>query len=86
MNKEKTTTEKRGKVLSGTVESVSSVDTIKVSVMRYVKHPKYKKFIKRVKKYLVHDEGNTKKVGDKVLIRESRPISKRKHFIVVKEK
>ena len=86
MTTDKTTAQKSGKVLNGVVESVSSTDTIKVSVMRYVKHPKYKKFIKQVKKYLVHDVGNTKKEGEKVTIKETRPISKRKHFVVVDEK
>ena len=86
MTTDKATTQKKGKVLNGTVESIPSIDTIKVSVMRYVKHPKYKKFVKQVKKYLVHDKGNTKKEGEKVTIKETRPISKRKHFIVIDEK
>jgi small subunit ribosomal protein S17 len=47
-------------------------------------HPKYKKFMRRTKKFLVHDKGNTAKEGDKVEIRETRPISKRKHFELVK--
>ena len=59
-------------------------DTATVSVDRYVQHPKYKKFMRLSKKFLVHDAGNTAAVGDKVTIRETRPISKRKHFIIVK--
>ncbi len=55
-------------------------DTITVAVERFVKHPKYKKFQKRTKKFLVHDKGNTAGVGDVVEIRETRPLSKRKHF------
>lgn len=58
-------------------------DTVTVVVNRYVKHPKYKKYVQRTKKYLAHDAGNTRKVGDRVVIRSTRPISKRKHFIVV---
>lgn len=73
----------RGKVLQGVVVSAKAKDTITVSVARFVKHPKYEKFEKKTKKYLAHDAGNTKKEGDKVSIRETRPISKNKHFIVI---
>jgi small subunit ribosomal protein S17 len=58
-------------------------DTITVAVERYVKHPKYKKYQRRTKKYLVHDAGNTAKEGQVVDIRETRPLSKRKHFELV---
>tara|TARA_B100000508_G_C11459172_1_gene278303 strand:+ start:652 stop:843 length:192 start_codon:yes stop_codon:yes gene_type:complete len=61
-------------------------DTCTVAVERYVKHPKYKKYLRRTKKYLVHDAGNTAKVGDKVEIKETRPISKRKSFELVTAK
>ena len=57
-------------------------DTVTVMVERYVKHPKYKKFMKLNKKFLVHNPGNTLKVGEKVTIRETRPISKHKRFVV----
>lgn len=70
------------KVLTGTVVSDKMKDTIVVSVESYSKHPKYGKFIKSTKKFKAHDAGNTKKVGEKVEIVESRPISKDKHFIV----
>ena len=49
-------------------------------------HKKYKKFLKRNKKYAVHDESNVSKVGDLVQIIESRPISKTKRFILFSEK
>jgi small subunit ribosomal protein S17 len=55
-------------------------DTATVSVSRYVMHPKYKKYQVRTKKFLVHDEGNTAKVGDQVSIVACRPISKMKRF------
>lgn len=74
---------KKGKVLSGTVVSDKMKDTIVVLVESYEKHPKYEKFIKRNKKFKAHDAGNTKKIGEKVEIRETAPISKDKHFIVV---
>jgi small subunit ribosomal protein S17 len=80
----KQTTIKSGKVLSGVVVSDKMKDTIVVLVNSYEKHPKYEKFIKRHKKFKAHDAGNTKKIGDKVEIVETRPISKDKHFMVLK--
>jgi len=71
------------KTLSGTVVSNKMKDTVVVSVERYEKHPKYGKFIKRRKKFKAHDIGNTKLVGEKVKIVESKPISKDKHFVVI---
>lgn len=73
-----------GRVLRGTVVASKMQDTCTVAVERYVKHPKYKKYQRRTKKFLVHDAGNTAKVGDKVEIKETRPLSKRKHFELVK--
>lgn len=70
------------KTLSGTVVSNKMKDTIVVSVESYEKHPKYGKFIKSRKKFKAHDAGNTKSVGEKVEIAESKPISKDKHFVV----
>ncbi len=87
MNKEKvqknTEVSSKGKVLSGVVVSDKMKDTIVVEVQRFVKHAKYKKYHKVHKKYKVHDAGNTRKVGEKVEIRETKPISKTKHFVVV---
>ena len=71
---------KNGKVLSGVVSSTKMTDTIVVAVNRYHKHPVYGKFINTRKKYKVHDAGNTAKVGDKVSIIETKPISKDKKF------
>jgi len=69
-----------GKVLTGIVSSAKMSDTAVVEVKRYSRHPKYAKFINLRKKYKVHDPGNTAKVGDKVSIIETRPISKDKKF------
>lgn len=79
---EKTTN--TGKTFEGVVVKSAMKDTVTVSVERYVMHPKYKKFMRLSKKFLVHDEGNTSAVGSKVTIRETRPMSKRKRFIIVK--
>ena len=76
------TTEKTKKVLSGVVVSDKMTDTVVVRVDRYVKHPKYQKFMKKSKKYSVHNPGNTKKIGDKVNITEVKPISKTKRFAI----
>jgi len=89
MATEKDTTQKGeakrgGRVLKGVVAASKMQDTITVLVERYVKHPKYKKYQRRSKKYLVHDAGNTAKVGEYVTIKESAPISKRKRFSLVK--
>lgn len=74
-----------GKMFEGVVVKAAMKDTATVSVERYVKHPKYKKFMRLSKKFLVHDPGNTATVGQKVTIKETRPISKRKRFILVSE-
>jgi small subunit ribosomal protein S17 len=74
----------QGKVLRGVVVKAAMQDTISVAVERFVKHPKYGKFVRRTKKYLVHDAGNTAEVGDRVEIRETRPLSKHKHFTLAK--
>lgn len=73
------------KTLEGIIMKLSSKNTIVVSVERKFPHPKYKKIIKRTKKYLVHDDGSIEgvKVGAKVLIQETIPISKRKTWKLV---
>ncbi|MCB9811406.1 30S ribosomal protein S17 [Candidatus Nomurabacteria bacterium] len=81
--KETTTEKSGGRVLRGIVVASKMQDTCTVAVERYVKHPKYKKFLRRTKKYLVHDKGNTAAVGSKVEIKETRPLSKRKRFELV---
>ena len=79
-------TTSNGRVLRGKVVSSKMTDTISVAVERYVKHPKYKKYLRRTKKFLVHDKGNTAKIGEMVDIKEVRPISKRKAFELVTTK
>jgi small subunit ribosomal protein S17 len=79
----KTETVKNKKTLDGVVVSDKMDKTVVVSVSRFVKHPKYKKYLKKSKNYKAHDAENVYKVGDKVTIVETRPMSKDKHFIVV---
>ena len=69
--------------LKGVVVGDKMDKTVTVLVDRYVKHPKYKKYYKQSKKYKAHDENNEHHIGDVVTIRESRPISKDKHFVVI---
>ncbi len=70
----------------GVVVSDKCNKTITVQVVNRIMHPKYKKYIKRRKKYAVHDENNLFKVGDRVKIVSTRPISKTKKWVVVNEK
>ncbi len=48
------------------------------------KHPVYPKYVKSRSKYMIHDENNSYKVGDVVYIKEHRPFSKRKNWVIVK--
>jgi small subunit ribosomal protein S17 len=71
------------RVLQGVVVSDACDKTVIVRVERRVMHPIYKKFITRSKKYAAHDEHNSYRTGDTVRIEESRPLSKRKRWIVL---
>ena len=73
------------RLLSGVVVSSNSNKTIVVKVTRRVSHKLYKKIISRSKKYHVHDENNSFKVGDSVSIIETKPISKLKTWSVYNE-
>jgi len=73
------------RILQGIVVSDACDKTIIVRVERRVMHPIYKKFISRSKKYAAHDETNRYRAGDRVRIEESRPLSKRKHWVVLSE-
>ena len=78
--------EKRGsqKTLSGIVVSDKMEKSVVVSVERLVKHPVYQKYIRRKSKFMAHDEGNECQIGDRVLLTETRPLSKQKRFKVSK--
>ena len=71
------------RVLKGIVVSDKLDKTITVLVSRKVMHPVYKKYIKKSKKYLVHDKDNKFKNGEIVNIQENVPISKTKKWIVI---
>lgn len=71
------------KQLQGVVVSDKMKDTIVVKVESFFKHKKYKKFISRSTKFMAHDAGNKHKIGDKVTIEETAPISRHKRFKVL---
>ena len=75
--------EKIIKTMSGVVVSDKIEKTIVVRVEYKIMHPLYKKYVKKSKKFKAHDENNKYKIGDKVTIQSSRPISKDKKWIVV---
>lgn len=67
----------------GLVVSDKMDKSIVVAVERRVKHPLYGKFVKKTTKFKAHDEENTCGIGDKVLIMETRPLSKTKNWRLV---
>ena len=71
------------KVMIGTVTSDKMDKTVVVSVETSVKHPMYNKIVKRTYKLKAHDEQNECKVGDKVKVMETRPLSRDKRWRVV---
>jgi small subunit ribosomal protein S17 len=72
------------RTLQGKVVSDKMNKTIVVMVTRKVKHPAYGKYITRNTKYHAHDEDNQCKIGDTVIIAETRPIAKTKNWMLIK--
>lgn len=79
------TNKKTGQVREfvGTVTSVKTINTAIVTIERFVSHPIYGKRIRRSQRFAVETAGKSVAEGDTVRIRESRPISKTKHFLLV---
>ena len=73
------------KILKGTVVSDKMNKTVVVRVDDFKKHPRYGRYYKSSKKYKAHDEKGEFHIGDKVLIKEIRPLSKDKSFAVIKK-
>ena len=82
---EEMTEKKRGirKTQVGVVTSTAMQKTVTVAVDRLVRHPLYRKTLRRTSKFLAHDEKNSCKVGDRVRITETRPLSARKRWRVL---
>ncbi len=85
MSEQTETTKKPGlrKTRVGVVTSTKMDKTIVVEYVARVPHPKFKKIVKKSKKFYAHDENSTAKVGDKVGIVETRPLSKLKCWELV---
>ena len=73
----------RRKVREGLVVSVSMDKTAVVAVIERVRHPRYAKTMQRTKRFYAHDPENTSRVGDRVRLAETRPISKLKRWRIV---
>jgi len=71
------------RTLTGRVVSDKMDKTVTIEVSRRVKHAKYHKYVTRTKKYKAHDEANQYAVDDVVVIKESRPLSRTKRWVVV---
>lgn len=71
------------KILTGKVVSDKMDKTVVVEVTRLLQHPLYKKTVKYRKKFMAHDEENKCRIGDIVSIIESRPLSRRKRWVVI---
>lgn len=67
----------------GIVVSDKMDKTVVVAIQQRVKHPLYKKIVNKTKKFMAHDEENTCGIGDKVLIQETRPLSKNKCWRII---
>lgn len=83
MTEEQTTGQAVGgqrKTRVGTVVSDKMQKTVVVAITRRYQHKSYKKYVRDQKRYKVHDEENTCRVGDRVLIEETRPLSKQKRW------
>jgi small subunit ribosomal protein S17 len=76
-------TARKRKTKQGRVVSDKMDKTVVVAVESYRRHPLYKRPVRRIKKFKAHDEQNACRVGDVVLIEETRPLSKEKRWRVV---
>ncbi|HEV3264053.1 MAG TPA: 30S ribosomal protein S17 [Acidimicrobiales bacterium] len=70
----------RRKVREGTVVSDQMQATVIVAVVERVRHPRYGKTVQRTKRLYVHDEQNEAKIGDRIRVIETRPLSKLKRW------
>ena len=71
------------KVITGRVVSNKMDKTVVVAVERMVKHPRYQRIIRRTRKFMAHDVENSCRIGDKVKLMETRPLSKVKRWRVI---
>ncbi len=85
VKKSEVTAEIKGRELTGKVASTKMKDSIVVVIERFILHPIYKKPVRRTNRLAVHAPGHTVKTGDVVTIKEIKPVSKTKHFMLVQK-
>jgi small subunit ribosomal protein S17 len=73
----------RRKIREGLIASTAMDKTVVVAVVERVRHPRYAKTVQRTKRILAHNEDETLKVGDRVRLSETRPLSKHKRWRIV---
>jgi small subunit ribosomal protein S17 len=78
--------ENKKRKLEGVVVSDKMQKTRVIEISRMKKHPKYLKYFKVSRRFKAHDENNEYKVGDVVVIQESRPMSKDKRWVIISKK
>ncbi|MBM3741403.1 MAG: 30S ribosomal protein S17 [Actinomycetota bacterium] len=83
MSETSATTRNSRKSREGIVVSNKMNKTIVIAIVERIRHKKYEKFVTRTKKLYAHDEANDAKVGDRVLVMETRPMSKLKRWRVI---
>ena len=85
MNKEVIKNATTGKIFDGVVVATKNIKTVIVTVTSTHRHPLYKKAVKTTRRFAAHNDSLTLAVGDHVRIKETRPISKTKHFRVLEK-
>lgn len=75
--------QRKGKIITGTVVAAKMQKTVVVKIVRIFRHPKYKKQVKRMRKFFAHNPDLILSAGDTVSIQETKPVSKRTHYIVL---
>ena len=83
MTEQQVEQQKLSRTIIGVVVSDKMNKTIVVQIERKVTHPLYGKYVRRFSKMVAHDEANTCRIGDTVLIQQSRPLSKTKRWKLV---
>lgn len=76
-------TVRKSRTLKGLIVSDKMMNTVVVQILRLKKHPKYKKYFKVTKRFKAHNPENQYHTGDKVMIGETRPMSKEKRWVVI---
>ena len=76
-------TNSKQRLLQGTIVSDKMDKTVVVEILRLKKHPKYKKYFKVTQKFKAHNPDNQYHTGDKVVIGETKPMSKEKRWVVI---